>query len=168
MGLSIVLSISDVRLRTLADTMHTRPACLTEVFQPPAPILERHQRLHRHLPTSSYAYGSIYSPLDIVPSFAVAGKDGEPDLKLSVLLLLEDDLQWRFGGQSEHAHSPPWSWTSEELCGRPSPYYARDLNHLSTLKATSPSPHHCSYLTALSTRPPPTHHIDALSCPGTY
>lgn len=141
--------------------MHSRPACLTEVFLPPAPLLERHQRLHQHLGTSQYTYGAIYAPLDILPSSAAAGVVGEPDLRLSILLLLEDDFQWRLGGRSEQAHSPPWSWSSEDLCGRPSPYYARDLLRLSSPTASSPNLH-CSYLAALFTRAPPTQDIDAL------
>lgn len=128
--------------------MQTRPVCLTGVFISPASLLERHERLHKHLPSSPYTYGAIYSPIDSAPSPTQHEVIGEPSLHLSGLLLLEDDLQWRLGGDSERANSPPWTWASEELCGHPRPYYARDLSLVSSLTVAGPRPH-CWYPAAL-------------------
>lgn len=115
-----------------------REHCLTEVLLPCIPLPERHQRLHRHLPSSPYSYGAIYTPVEDIAehrprneiSTAVATKSSSVP---SAILLLKGHFPFRFGGQLERAFSPPLSWTNEELCGNPFPYYARDLRRLSSV-----------------------------------
>ncbi|GAB7328930.1 hypothetical protein MBLNU13_g00789t1 [Cladosporium sp. NU13] len=63
------------------------------------------------------------------PSRAVLiTKSAVPPPPPAPILLLRGDFKWRFGGELEKSTSPPWSWMSEELCGKPYPYIARDFN----------------------------------------
>lgn len=137
--------------------VHEGEHCLTEVLLPRIPLLERNQRLHRHLPSSPYNRGAIYTPIgDIAEhrppdetNIAVATKFSSAP---SAILLLKGQFPFRFGGRLERVFSPPLSWTNEELCGKPLPYYARDLRYLDSTSRPSSIPE-CSsmaILTALS------------------
>lgn len=121
--------------------------CVTEVtVHPSLPVHELFQRLQQHLPTSPYTQGAIYLPVRDGPespdqreSRAIfITKSAAPPPPPAPILLLRGDFKWRFGGELEQSSSPPWSWMSEELCGKPYPYIARDFNSLdSTVSSTS-------------------------------
>lgn len=107
--------------------------CVTEVtLHPSLPVPELYQRLHQHFPSSPYIQGAIYLPVRDAtesPSRAVLiTKSALPPSPPAPILLLRGDFKWRFGGELEQSTSPPWSWMSEELCGKPYPYVARDFN----------------------------------------
>lgn len=131
-------------LRTF-DTMAAPSDCVTEVvLANPVSVVNLHQRLHQHLPSSPYRHGAIYS--SIVEARKASHLKGcqrtstaeRNDHTPSTILLLRGAFKWRFGGEAEHNLSPPWSWTFEELCGKPFPYLARDLNCLtSVIRSTS-------------------------------
>lgn len=139
--------------------VHEGEHCLTEVLLPCIPLMERHQRLHRHLPSSPYSYGAIYTPIEDIAelhprdetSIAVATKTiSDP----SAILLLKGQFPFRFGGRLERVFSPPLSWTNEELCGKPFPYYARDLRYLDSAARPSLIPQ-CSSMAILTALPKP-------------
>lgn len=125
LALSSCHSYADQTDQAVMD-VREREHCLTEVLLPCIPLPERHQRLHRHLPSSPYSYGAIYTPVEDIAehrprneiSTAVATKSSSVP---SAILLLKGHFPFRFGGQLERAFSPPLSWTNEELCGNRSP-----------------------------------------------
>lgn len=127
--------------------------CVTEVALPPTlPLVDVHQRLHRHLPSSPYSHGAVYLPVteDLEPlspgesqGSTIAATSNAPP---PPILVLRGDFKWRFGGEIEHNASPPWSWTAEQLCGAPHPYVARDLNCLTLTDRPKP-PSCCPYTT---------------------
>lgn len=110
--------------------------CITEVLIATVPPADRLARLHRHLPSSPYFYGAVYAPakLDAESSSRSSATDTHSSNGLmqtstasSPILLLRAEFKWHFGGGLEQVSSPPWSWRSEQLCGSPHPYYARDM-----------------------------------------
>lgn len=118
--------------------VHEGEQCLTEVLLPCIPFMERHQRLHLHLPTSPYSYGAIYTPIEDTAESRPRDETNTAVATVSssvpsAVLLLKGQFPFRFGGQVERAFSPPLSWTHEELCGKPFPYYARDLRRFSSV-----------------------------------
>ena len=131
---------------------NTSSDCMTEVtLHPSLPPHDIHHRLHRLLPSSPYTHGAIYVPIrDVLESLGQQNsrstlvlKPAEPPPPAPILLL-RGEFKWRLGGEIEQSSSPPWSWMSEELCGKPYPYIARDLNSLSsTVDSTSTS--RCPY-----------------------
>lgn len=131
--------------------MVARDEMVTEVLLSPAlPQIERHQRLHQHLAASPYSQGAIYVPAgDTLESPAAedcaqAIVAGTPASPAGAVLMLRGKGRWRLGGRMAAVWSPPWSWKSEELCGYPFPYCARDLSCLASVQ----SPAHdapCAY-----------------------
>ena len=126
--------------------------CVTEVtLHPSLPVHEIYQRLHQHLPSSPYTQGAIYLPVRDSPEApnqqesraVLITKSGLPPPPASILLL-RGDFKWRFGGDLEQSTSPPWSWMSEELCGKPYPYIARDFNSLHSMVGSTSTPR-CPY-----------------------
>lgn len=119
---------------------------MTEVVLPPTlSLLDIHQRLHKNLPSSPYCQGAIYTPINeaseessCLQGTITTSASGSPP---STILVLKGDFKWRFGGEIEHNVSPPWTWTSEQLCGAPFPYCARDFDCLAL--ADRPKPKTC-------------------------
>lgn len=123
--------------------------CVTEVtLHPSLPVHELYQRLHQHLPSSPYTQGAIYLPVRDGPEspnqqesrVVLITKAAVPPPPPAPILLLRGDFKWRFGGKLEQSTSPPWSWMSEELCGKPYPYIARDFNGLHPRVGSTPTP----------------------------
>lgn len=127
--------------------------CLTEVLLPALPFVDRHTRLHRYLPPSPYTHGAIYISVDAPvkvqdPSDRVT--DGNHTYTASSnILLLAGEFNFRFGGRQEQHASPPWSWTHEELCGKPHPYYARDLHRFDSTARLAKHPQRLSTITLI-------------------
>lgn len=151
--------LSGTRPHPLHPSFHTFDAmvaasdCVTEVvLANTISVVNLHQRLHRHLPSSPYRHGAIYS--SIVEARKASHLEGSQqastaerdDHTPSTILLLRGAFKWRFGGEAEHNLSPPWSWTFEELCGKPFSYLARDLNCLTSMVRSTSMPC-CSYTT---------------------
>jgi hypothetical protein len=127
--------------------------CVTEVtLHPSLPVHELYQRLHQHFPSNPYTQGAIYVPLrDATESpyqqkshLLLAIKSAVPPPPPAPILLLKGDFQWRFGGELEQSSSPPWSWMSEDLCGKPYPHIARDFNSLDSMAGSTSTPS-CPY-----------------------
>lgn len=134
--------------------------CVTEVtLHPSLPVQELYKRLHQHLPSSPYNQGAIYLPVrDATESpyhqdsrAVLITKSALPPPPPAPILLLRGDFKWRFGGELEQSTSPPWSWMSEELCGNPYPYIARDFNSLHSIFGSNPAPR-CSYTSITQSR----------------
>jgi hypothetical protein len=128
--------------------------CVTEVtFHFSLPVDELYQRLHQHLPSSPYTQGAIYVPVRDFPespcqqgSRAVLPTNtAATPTPPAPILLLRGKFKWRFGGELEQSISPPWSWMSEELCGKPYPYIARDFNSLHSMVGSTSTPR-CPYI----------------------
>lgn len=126
--------------------------CVTEVtLDPSVTVHELYQRLHQHLPASPYTHGAIYlsvrdatqSPYQQESQALLTTTPAVPSPPAPILLL-RGNFKWRFGGKLEHSTSPPWSWTSEELCGKPYPYIARDFNSLHSMVGSTSTPR-CPY-----------------------
>jgi len=123
--------------------------CVTEVtLHPSLPVHELFQRLHHHLPSSPYIQGAIYLPIrDTQESpypqesrVVLITKSAIPPPPPAPILLLRGNFKWRFGGELEQSTSPPWSWMSEELFGKPYPYIARDFNSLHSMVGSTSTP----------------------------
>ncbi|KAM0721531.1 hypothetical protein Q7P37_002456 [Cladosporium fusiforme] len=127
--------------------------CTTEVLLPNLPLTDRHARLHRYLPSSPYSHGAIYTPLRDDPESPLSRRSGPQTTNRlpSAILLLRGEFKWRFGGRVEQESSPPWTWRSEELCGKPYPYYARDLHCLDSAARPKLHPHYsAAYMVRIS------------------
>jgi len=118
--------------------MGSDSSCVTEVRLSPATPAAGLERLHLYLPSSHYSYGAVYtsiytpgSSLPPSPELLSADETLQSELNFSnTLLLLKAGFPWRLGSAKEQAVSPPWIWTSENLCGPP-PYPSRDLERVS-------------------------------------
>lgn len=122
--------------------MNAHSDCVTEVtLHPSLSVNELYQRLHRHLPSSPYTQGAIYVPVREHESRPVLTTEtAVTPTPPTPILLLRGDFKWRFGGELEQSTSPPWSWMSEELCGKPYPYIARDFNSLNSMVGSTSTP----------------------------
>lgn len=111
--------------------------CVTEVRLSSATPAAGLERLHLYLRSSHYSYGAVYTSISTresspapVSEPSSANETLQSELNFSnTLLLLKAEFPWRLGSAEEQAVSPPWIWTSENLCG-PLPYQARDLERV--------------------------------------
>jgi hypothetical protein len=117
--------------------MGSASSCVTEVRLSSAMPAAALERLHLYLPSSHYSYGAVYTSISTPelspppsPELSSADETLRSELSFSnTLLLLKAEFPWRLGSAQEHAVSPPWIWTSENLCGPP-PYQTRDLERV--------------------------------------
>ena len=150
---SVIVTFASSRPRS--NAMNAPSDCVTEVtLHSSLPVDELYQRLHQHLPTSPYTQGAIYSPIrDALQVPYQQGPSAVPNTNstepppTALILLLRGDFKWRFGGELEQSSSPPWSWMSEELCGKPYPYIVRDFNSVYSSMVDTTSTPRCPYTT---------------------